>query len=50
MKLKSVVFCILLFTALYAGDYWQQDVAYQIKVTLDTEAHTLTGAELRVYN
>ncbi len=49
MKLKSVVFCILLFTALYAGDYWQQDVAYQIKVTLDTEAHTLTGTELLTY-
>ena len=49
MNLKLVVFCIIIAAAVNAADYWQQDVAYRIKVTLDTEAHTLTGAEQLTY-
>ena len=31
------------------GEYWQQQADYEIKVTLDTQGHTLTGKERITY-
>jgi len=42
--MKSLIFFILLnFSALFAGEYWQQFVHYQMNVELDTIAHTIGG-------
>lgn len=40
---------ISMFLPLAANDYWQQRVAYEIHVTLNDSAHTLTAHEKLVY-
>ena len=37
--------CMLLFTAQAQSPYWQQEVNYDIEVSLDDIAHTLNGFE-----
>lgn len=49
MKPMLFILCSLITAALPAADYWQQDLAYRIKVTLDADAHTLTGVEQLTY-
>ncbi|MEA1882845.1 MAG: M1 family metallopeptidase [Candidatus Marinimicrobia bacterium] len=42
--MRSLLLTILLnFSALFAGEYWQQFVHYQMDVKLDTAAHTIGG-------
>ncbi len=40
---KLIAFFLLLPLGIYAQDYFQQDVAYDIEVALDDENHFLTG-------
>ncbi|HEX9970446.1 MAG TPA: hypothetical protein VGD14_00110, partial [bacterium] len=40
---------MLLFHQVKADDYWQQDVHYEIAVTLNPTDHTLTGVEKLTY-
>jgi hypothetical protein len=47
--MAPVLILALFLTASPADDYWQQDVAYQIEVELDTINHFLTGKEKLIY-
>lgn len=50
MNLPRIAFLLLAAgLSLQASDYFQQDVAYRISATLDTEEHTLTGLEQLTY-
>ena len=43
MKNNILLLIIPLITNLYAQEYFQQEVNYQIDVLLDDKAHTLNG-------
>ncbi|HVU58697.1 MAG TPA: hypothetical protein VHD83_26740, partial [Puia sp.] len=48
-----VLYCLLLLSSgslLANKPYWQQEVRYDIRVTLDDAAHTLKGFETMVYS
>ena len=48
-----VLCCLILFSAstiLANKPYWQQEVRYDIRVTLDDAAYTLKGFETMIYS
>ena len=45
----SVILLLLFLTPVFADDYWQQEVNYEIHVTLDDSAHTLSAHEIISY-
>ncbi len=47
--MKWLKWLLLLPGILAAGDYWQQEVHYQMDVTLDTAAHTVGGTSIITY-
>ena len=49
MKSLISTFLLLCSFSIFAQDYFQQEVNYKIKATLDDEAHTLTGEVLIEY-
>ncbi len=49
MHYKSPVILITLLHIIFGADYFQQDVAYEIHVTLDDSAHTLSAFESLQY-
>lgn len=49
MKSFLTAFILLFSCSIFAQDYFQQEVNYKIKATLDDEAHSLTGEVLIEY-
>ncbi len=49
MKSFLTTFLLLFSCSIFAQDYFQQEVNYKIKASLDDEAHTLTGEVLIEY-
>ena len=49
MKSFLTTFLLLFSCSIFAQDYFQQEVNYKIKATLDDEAHSLTGEVLIEY-
>lgn len=48
-RVKWLTWLLLLPGILTAGDYWQQEVHYDMDVTLDTAAHTVGGTSIITY-